>query len=79
MVLWDPFLKKNLLKSLLAGPINSARDLHKKSSPFTNANTNAFCIQTNTKSRTIEEQKKKKKKLFKHKNVIGKIDFTHYY
>ena len=61
MVLWDPFLKKNLLKSLLASPINSARDLHKKSSPFTNANTNAFCIQTNTKSRTIEEQKKKKK------------------
>ena len=27
---WDSVLKKNLLKSILANPINSARDPHKK-------------------------------------------------
>ena len=44
---WDSVLKKNLLKSILTNPINSAQDPHKKRNPFTNAN--AFCIQTNTK------------------------------
>ena len=45
---WDLILKKNLLKSVFAGLVNSAWDPHKKHSPFTNAN--AFCIQTNTLS-----------------------------
>ena len=43
---WDLVLKKNLLKSVFAGLVNSAQNPHKKRSPFTDANV--FCIQTNT-------------------------------
>ena len=40
-MLYDPILKKNLLRSVLVGSVNSARDPQKKKkkgNPFTNAN-----------------------------------------
>ena len=40
-MLWDPVLKKNLLKFVLASPVNSARDPHK------NANALVCCFQCN--------------------------------
>ena len=44
---WDPILKKNLLKFILAGPITSAQDPHKKTQTRKSLVFNA--IQTYTK------------------------------
>ena len=46
-MLWDPILKKNLLKSALASPMNSAQDPHKKCS--CQHKCKHSCIQTNTR------------------------------
>ena len=47
---WNPVLKKNLLKSIPVGPVNSAQDPHKNATTSTNANafvsklTLRFCL-----------------------------------
>ena len=46
IVPWDPILKKNLLKSVVAGLVNIAQDLHKKCS--CQHKCKRVCIQTNT-------------------------------
>ena len=53
-MLYDPILKKNLLKSVVAGLVNIAQDLHKKCS--CQHKCKRVCIQTNTKKTSYDVQ-----------------------
>ena len=56
-MLYDQILKKNLLRSVLVGSINSARDPHKKKKKRQPIHKcKPVCIQTNTKKTSYDVQ-----------------------
>ena len=64
---YDPVLKKNLVKKVLAGPVNNAQDPH-----VLNAAADVvdfIAIQTHTNSQQKKKKKKRKGKRKRYKQI----------